>query len=56
MVRSVSCRFLHAQSTWSLEQKNRKQWSCFPLPLPPFSIQSSMGVGVADEKLCTGKM
>ena len=31
-VRSVSCRFLRAQSTWWLECKSCKQQSCLPYP------------------------
>ena len=64
--RSHSCLFLRAQSTWRLERKNRKQWSCLPLPLPFWSIQCSrqrasgswmhsLGVGVAGENLSTDK-
>ena len=34
LVRSLSCWFLQALSTWRLESTNRKQWSCVPLPLP----------------------
>ena len=33
-VRSPGGQFLRAQSTWRLERKNRKQWSCLSLPLP----------------------
>ena len=36
-VRSLSCRFLRAQSTWSPKSKNRKQLSCLPLTLLFFS-------------------
>ena len=37
--KSLSCRFLRAQSTWRLKRKNRKQWSCLLLPHPFFSMQ-----------------
>ena len=40
-VRSVSCRFLRAQSTWRLERKNRKQWSCLPFCSVPRSGQQT---------------
>ena len=66
-VRSVNCRFLRAQSTWRIEHKNGKQWSCLPLSVPFCNIQCSrqwasgswvhpLGVGLAGGKLCTGKM
>ena len=61
-VTSVSCRSLHAQSTWRLGCENRKQTGCLPIALPFCSIQCSrasqlsaaLGVGVAGEKLCMG--